>query len=579
MGRPGTRLGADLTLVEPLGKGGRGEAWLVRDRARGMVVAKVLGPAAGEERRALLEREWNLARRLEHPAIVRVLGFGREGDLAWLTQEHVPGGDARRLRGGAPADVVRAILPVIDALEHAHALGVVHRDIKASNVLLDGEGRGRLADFGLAAAVPAGPAAAADEPPHPADDVYGLGTLLYDLLLAAPVPKRLAELVSAMLAKRREERPGLADVRNVLRESLTELARPPRSRPDIALHPPPRPGSVIVPPARAARYAVAPTVALFGVLAVAAVGVFAFLPRWMASRPRPAAVESARIEPAPSTEPPASPRATSDTPEASIPRPPGPRGSRPATATARPEAPPLAEPPGETDWTRAMSEGLAALDRGEFAEARAAFTRAEAARPGTSSAADGLARAEEGQKAESLSLHRTRGESAEGREDWRGALVEYDAALKLEPRVAFALEGRARSVPRAELDELLAAYLKRPGRLSTEAVAREADLALDRARDATPAGPRLQEQIAFLERLLREARTPVEVHLLSDGLTEVVVLRVGALGTFHEKALALRPGSYVVLGKRRGYRDARKTLLVPPAQSPPPLVVRCDEAL
>jgi hypothetical protein len=71
----------------------------------------------------------------------------------------------------------------------------------------------------------------------------------------------------------------------------------------------------------------------------------------------------------------------------------------------------------------------------------------------------------------------------------------------------------------------------------------------------------------------------VDVHLLSDGLTEVVVLRVGALGAFREKSLALRPGSYVVVGKRRGYRDVRKTLLVSPAQSLPPLVVRCDEAL
>jgi tetratricopeptide (TPR) repeat protein len=226
-----------------------------------------------------------------------------------------------------------------------------------------------------------------------------------------------------------------------------------------------------------------------------------------------------------------------------------------------------------------MSEGLAALDRGEFAEAKAAFVRAEAARPGTSSAADGLLRAEEGQKAEALTRHRARGESAEGREDWRGALVEYDAALKLEPQVAFAVAGRAQSLPRAELDELLGAYLNRPDRLSADGVAREAERALDRARDATPAGPRLRGQIASLEQLLRAARTPVDVHLLSDGLTEVVVLRVGALGAFREKSLALRPGSYVVVGKRRGYRDVRKTLLVSPAQSLPPLVVRCDEAL
>ena len=56
----------------------------------------------------------------------------------------------------------------------------------------------------------------------------------------------------------------------------------------------------------------------------------------------------------------------------------------------------------------------------------------------------------------------------------------------------------------------------------------------------------------------------MEVRLQSDGLTDVTVLRVGALGAFREKTLTLRPGSYVVMGKRSGYRDARKTLVVDP---------------
>jgi serine/threonine protein kinase len=631
MGRlaPGTRLGADLTLVELLGTGGLAETWLARDHARGVVVAKVLGPGGGEEPRALLEREFQLASRLEHPAIVRVLGFVREDDRAWLTQERMPGGDARRLRGGPPADVVRALLPVVDALQHAHARGIVHRDLKPSNILLDGKGRGRLADFGLAAILPAGPTASAvvgggsrgslspqqlaGDAPDPADDVYGLGALLYDLLsgqppfwpdfdvervrreapaaLPAHVPRRLAELVAAMLAKRREDRPGLAEVQEALRDAVAEPPSPPRSRPEVGLQPPPRAESVIRPVpfpndsprfprlARPARSVSPSVVTLIGVLVTVAVVVFGFLPRWVANRPRPAAVESpAPVEPTSSAEPPTA--SSPATPEAIEPSPS--RAPRPPDRTGpaiRSEAvPPVAKAP-ETDWTRAMSEGHAALDRGEFAEARAAFSRAEAARPGTPSAADGLARAEEGLKTEALSLHEARGAAAEAREDWRGALVEYDAALKLEPQVAFAVGGRSRSLRRAELDERLGVFLKRPERLSAEAVAREAELTLDKARDAVPSGRRLQEQVASLERLLREARTPVEVRLQSDGLTDVTVLRVGALGAFREKSLTLRPGSYVVMGKRSGYRDARKTLVVTHAQSPPPLLIRCDEAL
>jgi tetratricopeptide (TPR) repeat protein len=324
-------------------------------------------------------------------------------------------------------------------------------------------------------------------------------------------------------------------------------------------------------------------VALLAVLAVAAVGVFVFLPRWMASRPRPVAVDPRPAAPAPAA-PPESPKETREAPapvqedEPATTSPHSP--ARPANSRAAGLPPPPAEEPGTAEWTRAMSDGLAALDRGQFAEAQAAFTRAEAARPGTRAVADAFKRTEEGLKGEALSRHRTAGEAAEAREDWRGALAEYDAALKLDAQVAFAQQGRARSLPRAVLDETLAGYLQRPERLSAEAVAREAAGVIERAREAAPAGPRLQQQTTALERLLHDARTPVDVRLVSDGLTEVSVLRVGTIGTFRgEKKVALRPGSYVVLGKRQGYRDARKTLLVSPAQTPPPLEVRCSEAL
>jgi tetratricopeptide (TPR) repeat protein len=226
-----------------------------------------------------------------------------------------------------------------------------------------------------------------------------------------------------------------------------------------------------------------------------------------------------------------------------------------------------------------MSEGLAALDRGQFGPARAALARAEAARPGTKAVADAVERVEEGEKTEVLARQRARGEAAEAQEDWKAALAEYDAALKTAPQVAFALEGRARSLPRAQLDERLSAYLQRPERLSAEAVAREAEDALARVREASPAGPRLQQQAAALERLLAEARTPVDVRLVSDGFTDVVVLRVGPIGRFREKTLALRPGSYVVVGRRQGYRDTRNTLVVTPGRTAAPLDVRCSETL
>ena len=362
-----------------------------------------------------------------------------------------------------------------------------------------------------------------------------------------------------------------------------------RERPEVTLQPPPRPGSPVfrlapAPPPRAPRRPVGPRVALLaGVLSLLVAGVFVILPRWMARRPQSAAAApppADHVAP-PSTvpAPPAAAAPATPTPVLTAEEPVDePADEAAAAAIARP-APAAAADAPPPDWTRGMSEGLAALDAGQFAEARAAFARAETARPGTRVVAEAMHRAAEGLKVEALSAHRERGRAAEAGEDWKAALSAYDAALKLEPQVAFALEGRSRSRPRAEMDDRLASYLQRPDRLSADAVSREAEGVLDRARAITPAGPRLQQQAATLERLLREARTPLDVRLVSDGLTEVVVQRVGTLGAFRERNVPLRPGSYVVVGRRQGYRDTRKTIVVTPARIPPPLDVRCDQTL
>jgi tetratricopeptide (TPR) repeat protein len=308
-------------------------------------------------------------------------------------------------------------------------------------------------------------------------------------------------------------------------------------------------------------------VLLLGALGLLALFVFAVLPRW-ASPP------VVTVAPVPGAT--AVPRAE---------RPPQAEASPGARASAAPRAPEAVRDPRPVhsatpdEWSATVSLGLAALDRGAFAEAQDAFARAEALRPGSSAVADGLARARAGLLEHTLRERRLKAEAAEAREDWRTALAEYDAALGLEPAVSFAVAGRLRCAERAALDERLQRYLDKPERLSAEAVAREAAAVLEQAAEASPAGPRLVAQRAALEKLLAGVERPVAVRLVSDGQTQVTILRVGPLGAFKEKQLTLRPGSYVVLGARTGYRDARRTLLVPIGRSPAPLDVRCDEAL
>jgi len=105
------------------------------------------------------EREAKAMARLDHPHIVRVFDVGQTEDGFWyLVMEHVEGRDLAEVvaQGGlSEAEALRVVTEICEALEHAHAAGFVHRDIKPSNVLLDRQGRVKVADFGLAQAVSA----------------------------------------------------------------------------------------------------------------------------------------------------------------------------------------------------------------------------------------------------------------------------------------------------------------------------------------------------------------------------------------------------------------------------------------
>jgi hypothetical protein len=167
----------------------------------------------------------------------------------------------------------------------------------------------------------------------------------------------------------------------------------------------------------------------------------------------------------------------------------------------------------------------------------------------------------------------------EKREAWGEAERLYQVVLEMDAESAAALAGHKRTEARADLDEKLEFHIANPGRLSTAAVFDDASARLEEALDTTPKGPRLESQISRLEAALRRASTPVVVVLESDSLTDVMVYRVGRLGSFTRRELNLKPGAYTVVGSRSGYRDVRLQLVVSPDSPPKPLVVRCTERL
>jgi tetratricopeptide (TPR) repeat protein len=226
-----------------------------------------------------------------------------------------------------------------------------------------------------------------------------------------------------------------------------------------------------------------------------------------------------------------------------------------------------------------MSEGLTALENRRWQAAQSAFEQASRLRPGTPEVADGLARAKAGQRLETIADSLRRARELERSEAWREAEKTYSAVLAIDPESAEAIDGRRRTDSRAALDEKIEFHLATPGRLFTSEVFSDAASALEEALDTAPSGPRLESQIARLEALLEQASTPVAVVLESDEYTDVVVYRVGRLGTFSRHELNLKPGAYTVVGSRDGYRDVRLRLIVQPGSSPKPLAVKCTERL
>jgi eukaryotic-like serine/threonine-protein kinase len=148
---------AAFDIVRPLGQGGMGSVWLARDRLLDRLVAikVLLTSAASDATRDRFLREARTAAKLSHPHIVPVHRADESNGQVWFSMGFVEGeslGDRIRERGALPfTDVVRILRETAWALAYAHARGVIHRDVKPDNILIDREsGRTMVTDFGIA---------------------------------------------------------------------------------------------------------------------------------------------------------------------------------------------------------------------------------------------------------------------------------------------------------------------------------------------------------------------------------------------------------------------------------------------
>jgi serine/threonine-protein kinase len=254
-----TALAGEYSLERELGRGGMGVVYLAREVRLAREVAIKLLPPALAERLGMREqflREAQIAARLSHPNIVPIHRVDEARGLVYFVMAYVPGETlAQRVRQHGPLAVrqtAQVLRDVAWALTYAHASGIVHRDVKAENILLErGTGRALMTDFGIASVAHAmgtrdadgavagsahyaSPEQIAGEPPDAASDLYSLGVVGFLALtgrlpfdapttraviamhlntrppsiaaLAPTVPPRFAQLIDRCLAKRPEHR-------------------------------------------------------------------------------------------------------------------------------------------------------------------------------------------------------------------------------------------------------------------------------------------------------------------------------------------------------------------------------------
>ncbi|MCK6501280.1 MAG: serine/threonine protein kinase, partial [Nitrospira sp.] len=256
---------------EMLGQGGMGMVYKARQRALDRLVALKVLPQDAARDPAFAERFQREARalaRLSHPNIVAVHEFGETAGYYYLVMEFVDGSDLRRVlqqRKLSAEEALRIVPAICDALQYAHASGVVHRDIKPGNILLDRDGRVKIADFGIAKLVggespdptltqlrqrmgtPHYMAPEQVENPEAVDhraDIFSLGVVFYEMLTGElplgrfPVPSakvqvdvRLDEVVLRALEKepaRRYQQAGEVKTEVERISAAGSESRPPR---------------------------------------------------------------------------------------------------------------------------------------------------------------------------------------------------------------------------------------------------------------------------------------------------------------------------------------------------------------
>jgi serine/threonine-protein kinase len=226
----GSQIGGRYELLETIGEGGFAVTWRAWDtRLERAVALKLLRPQYASDERFVVRfvREARAAASVSHPNVVRLYDFGQESRSVYLAMQYVQGQTLRdlmrRFPGGMPErDAIGLIAPVLRGLSAIHAAGIIHRDVKPDNVLLDLDGDVLITDFGIALLTDSTRLTAADttfgtaaymapeqgrgEAVSATTDLYATGVMLYEMLTGR-LPFTAENPVAMMMAHQDQSPP------------------------------------------------------------------------------------------------------------------------------------------------------------------------------------------------------------------------------------------------------------------------------------------------------------------------------------------------------------------------------------
>ena len=233
----------------------------------------------------------------------------------------------------------------------------------------------------------------------------------------------------------------------------------------------------------------------------------------------------------------------------------------------------------EIEFERLIAKGYSLLNQDQFQNARTAFNAAKQLNPSSEKPGLGLRKVEQAVRDEKIGALFVEAQHFENKEEWAYAAESYKQVLAIYSNSQKAVEGLAVNQKRAEILNRLNEYIDNQTRLSTAEVSAEAQAFIKEISLLVQPGKKITQQISKLKELLVIASHPVDITLLSNNQTQVVIYKIAKIGQFENHKITLKPGKYTIVGSRPGYRDVRKVVTVSSTMQTKNISVQCDEKI